>query len=670
MEDPRDPELGPWLDKQASHTRSILDALTDRDALLDRIRSLSGATDAPFGFTLAGDRVFYLYRGPEAGVPALMVREDGTQRLLLDPDSILGAEHSALDWYVPSPEGRYVACAISRGGSEHSTLRVLDVERAVMLDEAITRVWDGFFAWLDDRSFVYHRHRDVPDDAPAEERCRDSRSFLHRLGADPDQDAAILGRGLNPRVAMTALDRPYLVTPPGPDWMIALISHSALGEWATEHLADCSLYVAPRAGLADPASCPWRLVAGPDAGVTAFTATADTLYLVSHRDAPRSQVLAVPFADPDLSRAQLLVPGGERAIESVAVVGDQLLVRDLDGGIGRLRRVPLSGGAPTDIALPVDGTIEEWAAHPQRGEALLVLSSWTESPRHYRLDVSTGTVTDTGWLSPSPVNFGGVQAEELQVPARDGTLIPLSLIHRRGLVLGGDNPTVMSAAGSYGFTLRPWFWPEMLAWYERGGILAIAHVRGGGEYGREWHDAGRGPNKEVTITDFIDCAEFLIAQGYTRPGRLAGDGGSAGAIPVGGAMVRRPDLWAATVLRVPVTNSTRIEFSENGPMNVPEFGSITTATGLHDLLVTDSYLRVTDSTRYPAVLLTTGRNDSVVPVWQAGKMAARLQAATASERPVLLRVEDHGGHGAGSTRAQQDALLADKLAFLLAAFDA
>ena len=258
-----------------------------------------------------------------------------------------------------------------------------------------------------------------------------------------------------------------------------------------------------------------------------------------------------------------------------------------------------------------------------------------------------------------------MHAEDVQVPARDGTPIPLSVIHRTGLVLNGNNPTMMGAAGSYGFTLRPWFWPEMLAWYERGGVLALAHVRGGGEYGREWHAAGRGPNKETTITDFIDCAEYLIARGYTRPGRLAGNGGSAGAIPVGGALVRRPDLWAAVVLRVPVTNSTRIEFSEYGPINVPEFGSITTEAGLHDLLITDSYLRITDGTDYPAVLLTTGRNDHVVPMWQAGKMAARLQAASTSQRPILLRIEEHAGHAGGSTREQQDTLLADQLAFLL-----
>jgi prolyl oligopeptidase len=194
----------------------------------------------------------------------------------------------------------------------------------------------------------------------------------------------------------------------------------------------------------------------------------------------------------------------------------------------------------------------------------------------------------------------------------------------------------------------------------------VAHIRGGGEYGHDWHRAGRLLAKGNTITDFIDCAEYLTAQGYTTPSRLAGMGGSAGGIPAGGALVRRPDLWAAIVLHIPLVNGLRAEFAENGPINVPEFGSVSTEEGLRSLLIVDSYNRVRDATPYPAVLLTTGRNDPRVPSWQPGKMAARLQAATAAGRPVLLRVEEQGGHGGiGATTDQVDAQIADRLAFLL-----
>jgi prolyl oligopeptidase len=298
--------------------------------------------------------------------------------------------------------------------------------------------------------------------------------------------------------------------------------------------------------------------------------------------------------------------------------------------MSRVRRVPLTGGVPQEVPLPVDGVIQAWTGHPGRPEAFLALSSWTQSPRVYRYDGPTGIFTDTGWLPPSPADFSGVETTELRVPARDGTLIPLRVVHRKGLVLDGSNPTILTGYGSYGVVLPRLFEPEMLVWYERGGVCARAGLRGGGEYGHQWHEAGRGPRKENTITDFIDCAEYLIQQGYTRPERLAGDGTSADGIPVGGALVRRPDLWGAMVMRAAGTNMTRQEISENGPVNVPEFGSVTTETGLRDLLIIDSYLRVQDGAAYPAVLLTAGLNDPRLAVWQPAKMTARLQAATTS----------------------------------------
>lgn len=261
---------------------------------------------------------------------------------------------------------------------------------------------------------------------------------------------------------------------------------------------------------------------------------------------------------------------------------------------------------------------------------------------------------DSGGLPPSRADFGGIETADLRVRARDGTLIPLRVVHRRGLVLDGSNPTILTGYGSFGFVGRRLFEPGMLAWYERGGVYAQAGLQ-----------AGRGPRKENTITDFIDCAEYLIGQSYTCPARLAGDGTSAGGTPVGGALVRRPELWGAMVMRVSAPNSTRKEFSENGPINVPEDGGVGTEAGLRNLLITDSYLRVRAGTRYPAVLLTAGLNDFRVAAWQPAKMAARLQAATASGRPVLLRVDAHAGHGQGSTQAQRDELTADILAFLL-----
>jgi prolyl oligopeptidase len=243
--------------------------------------------------------------------------------------------------------------------------------------------------------------------------------------------------------------------------------------------------------------------------------------------------------------------------------------------------------------------------------------------------------------------------------------VPISVIHRSGIALDGTNPLWLVGYGSHGVALTPSYEPHRQAWLERGGIWAVAHIRGGGEFGRGWHEAGRLLVKENTITDFIDCAEHLIAHGYTRPDKLVGAGGSAGGIPTGGALVRRPDLWAAMVIMVPVLNSLRFEFAPNGPVNIPENGSVTTEDGLRGLLITDAYHRIEDGVAYPPVLVTAGRNDSRVPAWQPAKFVARLQAA-APDRLVLLRVEQDAGHGQGSTSDQRDSELADAFAFALA----
>jgi prolyl oligopeptidase len=670
LEDVGGEEARGWLEGQAAHARSVLDALGHRATLLARVAELRGDGPERSRFVAAGGTVFHLRQGPGADVAALVARgpRGAPERVLLDPGTMAGEAHSTIDWLVPSPDGRHVACGVSEGGSEWSTLHVVETATGRLLDDRLGGALFPFVSWLSDGgsfpSFVYHQHRDPPPGAPPEERRLDSRSLLHRLGGDAGDDVVVLARGLNPRVPMTRLDRSFLATSPDGGWLLAIVSHAALGGRTTdEELTDCTLYVAPRAGLADPASCPWRRVAGVGDAVTAYALSEEALYLVTGRDAPRYQVLAVPLADPD--RARVVVPEGPRVVEAVKVTGDHLLVRDLDAGVARLRRVGLDGGEPEDLALPVQGTILEWAAGPGHGEVLLRLASWTAAPRLYRCRVVSGELSDTGWAPPPAADLDGVVERRVEATARDGTPIPLSIIHAAGLRRDGGNPTLLEAYGSYGFALRPAFSPEMLAWYERGGVYAVAHVRGGGEHGREWHLAGRGPGKETTITDMIDCAEHLIAHGYTRPERLAGKGVSAGGIAAGGALVRRPELWAAMVLQVPVTNALRAEFGENGPINVPEFDSVATEEGLRGLLVMDAYLRVRAGVAYPAVLLTAGMNDPRVEVWQPAKMAARLQAATTSGRSVLLRIDPQAGHGFGSTVGQHDSLLADELAFLL-----
>lgn len=517
MED-EGPELAEWMAGQGAYAREVLGALPGRVQLADRIAELADRTPQYGELASAGGRVFLLRRDPGADVAVLVVHDDEHgERVLLDPAGEAdGPEHATIDWYVPSPDGGLVACAVARGGSEHARLRIVEVDTGALLPDVVDEVLLPHLSWLPgEPAFYYHRYRDQAG-------RRDGAAYRHRVGTDQADDPLVLARGTSPDVPMTPLDRPFVHA--AGDHLLAVVSAGAVGS-TTSGLSGCAFHVGGPDGR-------WRRLAGPDDDVVAFTVAGDRLLLVRYGREPRGEVLAVPVADPDLARADVLVPAGDRVIESVTPVDDVVLVRELEDGRSRLRRVPLGGGRPEEVPVPVDGTVLDVAAGPDR-TALLLTTSWTEPTRLHRYDPDSGAVEDTGWLPVPPAPVELVATERL-VPARDGESVPLSVVHRRGLALDGRNPTVLTGYGSYGHVLRPRYLPELAAWFERGGVYAVAHLRGGGERGRDWHRAGRLLRRETTITDFLDCAEHLVAAGWTSPDRLAAEGGSAGAVPVGG----------------------------------------------------------------------------------------------------------------------------------------
>lgn len=658
MEHWKSEEFQTWVKAQAAFTRAHLDALPRREKLLERIMALTNAGPDLHDVRVMGERVFYLRRDPGEHLAKLLVRlPDGQEKTLFDPNVIAGEAQTAIDWYFPSWDGRAVVYGISQGGSENSMLHGLEVDSGATLDLAIPRTEFTHVSWLEDnRSFVYHRFPEWPEGTPETEHYRDGCTYLHHLGEEVANDQPVFGANLSVGVEIGRDDYPFLVLSPQSDWMIGLVVHGDLEEK--------SIYAAPRSALADPATIPWKRICGVEDAIADYDLLGDTIYLRTHKNAPRYQVIATSLHQPDLANAALVVPESRAVIEAIKVAGDYLLLSDLDGGIGRLRRVSRGGGDQEAIPLPFEGSINEWASAPGSALVLVRMASWVIAPCLYRCDVNAGTLEDAGITPPSPLDFSDIEIREVQYPTQDGTLIPLSLIHKRGLRRSGDNPTLLTGYGSYGISMTPFYLPHMKAWYDLGGVLAVAHIRGGGEYGKEWHLAGKGLNKGNTINDFIAAAEYLIAEQYTRPGRLAGEGGSAGGITTGGALVRRPDLWAVMVMQVPVNNALRAEFTPNGPPNIFEFGSVTTEEGFRGLHIMDAYTQVRDGVAYPAVLLTAGANDPRVAIWQAAKMAARLQVATSSGKPVLLRVEFQGGHGMGSTQQQFNEEYADEFAFL------
>jgi prolyl oligopeptidase len=412
------------------------------------------------------------------------------------------------------------------------------------------------------------------------------------------------------------------------------------------------------------ANSAWKHIATAADKIVGLDVHGDQIYLQSHAEASRFKILRTSLANPDLKHAELVVPPSEAVVVNIIAAADALYIQDLDGGIGRVRRLAYNGGAAESVKLPFDGAIQALFANPTMPGAWLELVSWTKSPLWYALEAKSGKLTDTALLPTSPVDYSQIEAEEVKAKSADGTMVPLSIIHKRGMTLDGSHPTWLEGYGAYGITLDPMFQPTLLAFFERGGVFAVAHVRGGGEYGEDWHAGGEKLTKQHTIDDMIAGARYLIEHQYTSPAHLAGEGTSAGGITIGGSITQHPELFGAALIKVGDSDSLRSELMASGPQNIPEFGTVKDPDGFKALYAMDAYQHVKPNTAYPAVLLTTGANDPRVASWQAGKMTARLQASTISGKPILLRVDYDAGHGMGSTKTQREIELADELSFL------
>ena len=413
----------------------------------------------------------------------------------------------------------------------------------------------------------------------------------------------------------------------------------------------------------------WRKFADLSDKVKDVAVEGDDLYLLTFKDASRYKILRTDARHPDLSSAEVVVPSTEVVVQDMSAAQDALYVQVLDGGINRILQVPY-GPKPKaeNLALPLDGSISLMGSDPRVPGTLLGLTSWRRGGRYYAYDPNSNQVTETHLQLAGPFDDpSDLVSMEVKAKSYDGTLVPLSIVHKKGVKLDGSNPTLLGGYGAYGIvTYSPGFDPTQIAWYERGGIIATCGVRGGGEYGEDWHLAGKGPTKPNTWRDFIACAEYLVDKKYTSPAHLAGKGASAGGILIGRAITERPDLFAAAVIVSGVLDALRNETTSNGVGNIPEFGSTKTKAGFKALYAMSSYHHVKDRTPYPAVLLTVGMNDPRVDPWESAKMTARLQAATSSGKPVLLYVHYATGHGRiGATEQQIQESMADQWSFLL-----
>ena len=657
MEDGRSAEVQRWVKAQDDYARALLARIPGRDALRTRLGELSGADTSVTDVTRIGGHLFFLERAAGQNSFSLVTAgADGPRRVLFDPETTtVAGSHLAIDYFAPSLDGTRVAYGASPGGSENSVLYVVETATGKKLGDKIDRAQAASPAWLPDgRSFLYTRQQKLAPGMPETARYQKTRVYLHVVGTPADRDRQVFGFGAAPDIAVD--DTSFGYYSPASPYVLGLVQHGAK--------AEITVMAAPLDGFARGKPS-WRKLVDVADEVVGFDVHGDDLYLLSQKEASRRKILVTSIARPDVSHATVVVPAGRAVLTLAIAARDALYVRGIDGGQSRLWRVAW-GRTPAEVALPFAGTLRGLSTSSDTDGATFAMEGWTRGRTLFAYDPAREAATDLALIPPSAVDFARIEIEEVTARSADGTMVPLSILHARALALDGANPTLLMGYGSYGAALEPGFQPSILAWLERGGVYAVAHVRGGGEFGEDWHRAGMKTTKQHTIDDFIACAQYLVEHKLTRPDRLAGEGTSAGGITIAGAITERPDLFGAALIHVGDSDILRTEFATDGPGNALEYGSVKVPEEFAAMVKISGYQRVRDGVKYPAVMLTGGANDPRVALFQSTKMAARLQAATASGKPILLRVDFDGGHGSiGATRAQRDAALADSFAFLL-----
>ncbi|MEI9851381.1 MAG: prolyl oligopeptidase family serine peptidase [Sphingomonas sp.] len=652
METAGDPVFSKWIREEGAYTRAAFDTPA-RAGALERIAAFTGSFGFTGSFARYGGRSFWLERAPGSDNYDLRVGDAKGSRKLIDVGALraaAGGKPMAINYFGASPDGSKVAVGISEGGSEMAGLTVYDAATGAKLSKTIERAQFGSPSWTDDgRTLFFSLLAPQREGAPPSERYLNSSAVAWDLVHDP---VPVLGGGAPDSVVKVRPDQfSIVVTSPGSPRAAGLVINGVQNE--------VELWLAPDAKV-PTAATKWQRVFSFDDGITNLAMRGDTLYLLSHKDAPTFQLLALKIGQP-LSSASVVMPvSKDRVIEFLVTAKDGTYVAAREGLYSRLYRIDAAGKAG-EIAI-AKGSIGSMFGDPRVPGVVLGFDSWTTPPQELAYDPATGKFAEIG-IGSVPASFrpADYAVSEVWATAKDGVKVPLSVI--RPAAAKGAGPMLINAYGSYGVSNYPVFSSRLLSTVNEGFSVGTCHVRGGGEFGEAWRLAGKDASKPNTWRDLIACAEQAVAAGLTTPGQLFITGGSAGGIPMGMAPMERPDLFAGVIDQVPMASALRSEFQTNGPANIVEFGTVKEEAGFRNLLAMDGYQHVEKGKSYPAYLITTGLNDPRVDSWQPGKLAARMRAAN-PDNIVLLRVDEEGGHGIGSTKAQTDALYADMFAFM------
>ncbi len=637
LENAADPAVVEWAKAESAYARSVLDALPGTKDIRERVTEVQKFPQARYLQVVEeGGRLFAMKAQPPKERPIIvMFPSDGDPqqaKVLVDPTAVDPEGNTSVDFYVPSRDGKRLAVSLSNKGTEAGDVHVYDVDGGAEVGPPVPRVntgtAGGSLSWNGDGTgFFYTRHPLPGERAPADLDFY-QQVYFHKVGDDPKNDAYQLGKDF-PRIAEN-----FLSTSRNGKYAADLVQNGDGGQF--------ELYV-----TAVPAG-KWTKIAGYDDKIkTAQFGPDGKLYLLSLKDAPRGKILRLDPATPSLAKAEVLVPQGEGVIDGYLPTERRLFVTSMVGGPNKLEVIPLQGEDRKPQVVPtLPVSTAELGTVVGKDDVLYHNTSYVDPGAWYRYDGATGKTTKTAMAARSPIDTSGIEVVRENAISKDGTAVPMNIIRKKGVKRNGQNPTLLHGYGGYSISHSPGFSPHLLMLVEQGWVVVDANLRGGGEFGEDWHLGGNLTKKQNVFDDFYACAKTLVDRKYTNPKKLAILGGSNGGLLMGAAMTQHPEAYGAVVAHVGVHDMLRVESDPNGAFNITEYGSTKDKAQFEALYAYSPYHRVKDGVRYPPTLLTTGLNDPRVKSYHSFKMAARLQAADPRGQ-FLLRTNANTGHGAG-----------------------
>lgn len=640
MENMDNAETQQWFKAQGALTSQWLDSIEGRAALREEILQFYNmARPSRLGTDLEiyerNNRFFYRKEKPGQSVAVICYREgrNGPEKILVDPVAFSIGKSIEAAFFLPSNDGKKLAFGLSENGKELAAIRIIDVEKGTLFPEIIYPSWFGISSWTgDNNGFLYTRNNS--DNVNDTNMLLDTKVMYHRLGTAEAADKEIFSRAAYPEWDIQSRDILSVSISDDNRYLIA---------YAATVLDEFKSFIAPVAALQQP-HIAWKAVTSTEDEVKGIYLRGDNLFLLSHRGAGNFRVLRTSAAGPDVKSAGEVIPEQKQLLEKVRQSKDFLYLTYSDGVNHFLKRYHFATGKVSDIPLPLKGTINATVTDPAGNGCVVEITSWNTPPVKFDVDANSQVQKSVFEMNAPVPGSADMVVEEIEVRAHDGEMIPLSIFYHKKLVKNGTAPCFVSGYGSYGMTISPFFHPAFFAMMGKGAVVAIAHVRGGGEKGNAWRMGGFKSTKPNTWKDLIACAEYLVEKRYTSAKRIVAHGGSAGGITVGRAVTERPDLFAAAINEVGLNNMLRLEQAPNGPGNATEFGTVKDSIECMGLLEMDSYHHVKPGVAYPAVLSTVGMNDPRVSAWLTGKFAAALQRASVSGKPVMLSVNYEAGH--------------------------